>query len=99
MFARMLKLEIFIDQISPIQSEAEDHKNSSVAVTDVCKLAELTAGKVDRDVVEEAARARDHRGGELVAVYDALCPQGDEEERGSKVGKSAFVFNDRPFHF
>ena len=94
-----------LDQIwfwtSPIPSEAEHHKNSAVAITDVCKLAQLTSTstKVDCDVIEEAARAGDHRGGELVAVDDALGLQGEEEERGSKVGKSGVKVDNRPFLF
>ena len=46
--------------------------------------------KVDCDVVEKAARARNHRGGKLVAVNHPLAFQREEEERGGKVEKRVF---------
>ena len=84
----------------PIQGEAENHQNSAVTITDVGKLALITvASKVDCDVIEETARARDHRGGKLMPVYDPLGLQGEEKQLGSKVGKCGSESNNRTFLF
>ena len=75
-----------LKRAQPIQGQAENHQNSTVAITDVGKRA-LVTGEVDSDVVEEAAKAWDYRGGELMAVYNALGLQREKKELGSKVEK------------
>ena len=73
---------------SPILRKTKHHKDSSIAVADVGKLAlTVLVGDVDGDVVEEASRAWHDVRGKLVLVQDGICLQGEEKKLGSTVGK------------
>ena len=73
---------------SPILRKTKHHKDSSIAVADVGKLALIVlVGDVDGNIVEEASRAWHDVRGKLVLVQDGICLQGEEKKLGGCGGE------------